>query len=39
VARTTAQKALHVLVNEGLARVEPGWGVFVVPEDQRPKTD
>jgi DNA-binding GntR family transcriptional regulator len=37
VARTTAQKALRALVNDGLARVEKGWGVFVLPEEDRPK--
>jgi GntR family transcriptional regulator len=39
VARTTAQKALRTLVREGLARVEPGWGVFVVPKDHWPSDD
>jgi GntR family transcriptional regulator len=28
VAKITAQKALHVLVDEGLARVVKGWGTF-----------
>jgi DNA-binding GntR family transcriptional regulator len=36
VARTTAHKALHALVNDGLARVEKGWGVFVLPVADRP---
>ena len=35
MARTTAQKALRALVNDGLARVEKGWGVFVLPEEDR----
>ena len=29
IARTTAVKALHVLVDEGLAEVVPGWGTYV----------
>lgn len=29
VARTTAAKALKVLVDEGLAEVVPGWGTYV----------
>jgi DNA-binding GntR family transcriptional regulator len=36
VARTTARKALGLLVNEGLARRVTGWGTYVVPEDERP---
>ncbi len=31
VARETARKAVHVIVSEGLARVVPGRGVYVVP--------
>jgi GntR family transcriptional regulator len=30
VARETARKAVHVIVSEGLARVVPGRGVFVI---------
>jgi GntR family transcriptional regulator len=30
IARTTASKALRVLVSEGLAEVVPGWGTYVV---------
>jgi DNA-binding GntR family transcriptional regulator len=30
IARTTASKALHVLIGEGLAAVTPGWGTYVV---------
>jgi DNA-binding GntR family transcriptional regulator len=37
VARTTARKALGVLVGEGYARRVPGLGTFVVPDDQMPK--
>jgi GntR family transcriptional regulator len=37
VARTTARKALRVLVDEGLARIVTGWGTYVVPEDERPR--
>ena len=29
IARLTASKALRVLVSEGLAEVQPGWGTFV----------
>lgn len=29
VARITARKALRVLVDEGLAVMQPGWGTFV----------
>jgi len=29
IARTTAGKALRVLINEGLAYVSPGMGVYV----------
>jgi GntR family transcriptional regulator len=36
VARGTAAKAVQVLVNEGLVRIVPGRGAYVVPEDQRP---
>lgn len=38
VARTTARKALGVLVDEGLARRVTGWGTYVVPEDERPSS-
>lgn len=29
IARTTAAKALRVLINEGLAEVSPGMGTYV----------
>lgn len=29
IARTTAAKALRVLVDEGRAEVVPGWGTYV----------
>lgn len=29
IARTTASKALRVLVDEGLAEVVQGWGTYV----------
>jgi len=35
VARGTAAKAVQVLVGEGLARVVPGKGVYVVPKGER----
>jgi len=35
VARGTAAKAVRVIVGEGLARVVPGKGVYVVPEAER----
>ena len=33
VARGTVAKAVGVLVNEGLARIVPGRGAYVVPRD------
>jgi GntR family transcriptional regulator len=33
IARTTAGKALRVLVDEGLAEVVPGWGTYVAGKD------
>jgi GntR family transcriptional regulator len=30
IARTTAAKALRLLVDEGLAEVVPGWGTYVI---------
>lgn len=33
IARTTAAKALRVLVDEGLAEVVPGWGTYVAGKD------
>lgn len=38
VARTTARKALGLLVDEGLARRVTGWGTYVVPDDERPSS-
>src|SRR5260370_30029689 len=38
VARGTAANAVQVLVNEGLVRIVPGRGAYVVPEDQQPRT-
>ncbi|MEP7023049.1 MAG: GntR family transcriptional regulator [Actinomycetota bacterium] len=35
LARGTIRKAIGVLVAEGLVVVRPGWGTFVVPEDER----
>ena len=29
ISRATAQKAVHVLISEGLAMSRPRWGVFV----------
>lgn len=29
IARTTASKALRVLIDEGLAEMVPGWGTYV----------
>src|SRR5258708_35385098 len=34
VARTTARKAVAVLVDEGLAEVTTGWGTFVRRPDR-----
>ena len=31
IARTTAAKALRVLINDGLAEVSPGMGTYVKP--------
>ncbi|HUY46260.1 MAG TPA: GntR family transcriptional regulator [Streptosporangiaceae bacterium] len=33
VAKGTAEKALRVLRNEGLARTVPGRGVYVIPRE------
>ncbi len=33
IARTTAAKALKVLVDEGLAEVVPGWGTYVAGKE------
>lgn len=32
IARTTAAKALRVLISEGLAEVSPGMGTYVRPQ-------
>ena len=37
VARNTVRKAVDMLADEGLVVKRPGWGTFVVPEDQLPK--
>ncbi len=37
LSRNTVRRAIGVLADEGLVRTRPGWGTFVVPEDQRPK--
>lgn len=37
IAKTTARKVLTALRDEGLIVTTPGWGSFVVPEDERPK--
>jgi GntR family transcriptional regulator len=36
VARGTTAKAVQVLVSEGLVRIVPGRGAYVVPRDKRP---
>jgi GntR family transcriptional regulator len=36
VARGTAAKAVQVLVEEGLVRIVPGRGAYVIPEGRRP---
>jgi GntR family transcriptional regulator len=38
IARGTAERAVAALRSEGLVRTVPGKGVFVVPEDERPRT-
>jgi len=40
LAKGTIRKAIQVLVDEGLVRVRPGWGTFVVPpaEQERNRT-
>ena len=35
VARGTAAKAVQVLVNEGLVRIVPGRGAYVIPPGER----
>jgi len=37
IARGTVRKAVALLTAEGLVVIRPGWGTFVVPEDQRPR--
>ena len=37
IARGTAAKAVQVLVDEGLVRIVPGRGAYVVPANQRPR--
>jgi GntR family transcriptional regulator len=37
VSPMTVQRAIRVLRDEGLVVAYPGRGVFVVPEDQRPR--
>lgn len=36
LALATVRKAVKVLREAGLVRTVPGWGTYVVPEDQRP---
>jgi GntR family transcriptional regulator len=36
VSRMTAERAVRLLQDEGLARGIPGRGVYVIPEDERP---
>jgi GntR family transcriptional regulator len=35
LARGTIRKAIALLVKDGLVVVRPGWGTFVVPENER----
>ncbi len=35
LAKGTVRKAIQLLVQEGYVRVEPGWGTFVVPPEDR----
>jgi DNA-binding GntR family transcriptional regulator len=37
VARTTARKAVRVLVDEGYARIVAGWGSYVTVPDEWPQ--
>jgi DNA-binding GntR family transcriptional regulator len=37
IARGTVRKAVALLAAEGLVVLRPGWGTFVIPEDQRPR--
>jgi DNA-binding GntR family transcriptional regulator len=38
LAKGTVRKAIQLLVDEGYVRIEPGWGTFVIPpEDRRRK--
>jgi len=36
LALATVRKAVRVLRDEGLVRTVPGWGTYIIPEDQRP---
>jgi DNA-binding GntR family transcriptional regulator len=37
IARGTAAKAVQLLAGEGLVRIVPGRGAYVVSKDQRPR--
>ena len=37
LAKGTVRKAIQLLVDAGYVRVEPGWGTFVVPPENRPR--
>lgn len=37
VAALTARKALHVLVGEGYAHIQPGMGTYVTPREEWPE--
>jgi DNA-binding GntR family transcriptional regulator len=38
IAGGTADRAVDLLKAEGLVRTVPGRGIYVVPEDERPRT-
>jgi GntR family transcriptional regulator len=37
LSRNTVRRAIGTLADEGLVRTRPGWGTFVVPENERPR--
>jgi GntR family transcriptional regulator len=36
LAQGTVRKAIALLREAGLVRTVPGWGTYIIPEDERP---